>query len=85
MSEHIYLLTISLFLGTILSVFGMRYWSVLQQAKARLANEGAYRQMAERAAVAQAESAAALASIQAAIADVRTRLISVEKILKEVE
>ena len=66
MSEHIYLLTISLFLGTILSVFGMRYWSVLQQAKARLANEGAYRQMAERAAAAHAESAAALASIQAA-------------------
>jgi hypothetical protein len=43
MSEHLYLLTISLLLGTILLVFGMRYFSAIQQAKARLANDDAYR------------------------------------------
>ncbi|HLZ65854.1 MAG TPA: hypothetical protein VKQ29_06460 [Aliidongia sp.] len=85
MSEHLYLLTICLPLVTILLVFGMRYFSAIQQAKARLAGEDAYRRIAEQAVAAQAENATALAAIQAVLADVSTRLIAVEKILKEVE
>lgn len=85
MSEHLYLLTICLPLGTILLVFGMRYYSAVQQAKARLANGEAYRQIAEKAVAAESENATALSSIQAALADVRTRLTAIEKILKEVE
>jgi hypothetical protein len=85
MSEHIYLLTLCLPLGTILLVFGMRYFSAVQQAKARLANDEAYRQIAEKAVAVESENATALSSIQAALADVRTRLTSIEKILKEVE
>lgn len=85
MSEHLYLLTICLILATILLVFGMRYLSAVQQAKARLANDDAYRQLAARAATSQSDTASALPSIQAAIADVRTRLTAIEKILKEVE
>ena len=85
MSEHIYLLTLCLPLATILLVFGMRYFSAVQQAKARLANDDAYRQIAQRAIAAQSELGTALSSIQAALADLRTRLTAVEKILKEVE
>ena len=85
MTEHLYLLTICLPLATVLLVFGMRYFSAIQQARARLANDDAYRQIAEKAATAQAETATALSAIQAALADVRTRLTAVEKILKEVE
>jgi len=85
MSEHLYLLTICLPLATILLVFGMRYFSAVQQAKARLANDEGYRQIAEKAVAAQSENATALSSIQAALADVRNRLAAVEKILKEVE
>lgn len=85
MSEHIYLLTLCLGLATILLIFGMRYFSAVQQTKARLAAESAYREIAEKAAAAQSESATALASIQASMADVRTRLGAVEKILKDVE
>jgi Tfp pilus assembly protein PilO len=85
MTEHLYLLTICLPLGTILLVFGMRYFSAVQQAKARLANDEAYRRIAEKAVAAHSESATALTSIQAALADVRTRLTAVEKILKDVE
>ena len=85
MAEHLYILTICLPLGTILLVFGMRYFSAIQQARARLANDDAYRQIAEKAATAGAETATALTAIQAALADVRTRLTAVEKILKEVE
>ncbi len=85
MSESLYLLTICLPLGTILLIFGMRYLSAVQQAKARLANDEAYRQIAAKAAAAQAETATALSSIDAALADLRSRLAAVEKILKEVE
>jgi Tfp pilus assembly protein PilO len=84
MSEHLYLLSICLPLATILLVFGMRYFAAIQQARARLANDDAYRQIAERAAAAQSETAAALSSIQAALEDVRSRLTAVEKILKDV-
>jgi hypothetical protein len=85
MSERVYLLSICLVLGTILLVFGIKYFSAVQQAKARFANDEAYRQIAERAVAAQSENATALSSIQATLADVRTRLTAVEKILKEVE
>jgi hypothetical protein len=85
MSASIYLLTLCLPLGTILIVFGMRYFSAVQQARARLANDDAYRRIAEKAANAQSDTAAALSSIEAALTEVRTRLAAVEKILKEVE
>ncbi|MES2319084.1 MAG: hypothetical protein V4631_16530 [Pseudomonadota bacterium] len=85
MSETIYLLTLSLPLATILLVFGMRAFAAVQQAKARLANDEAYRQLAEKAAAAQAAAATALASIDANLADVKARLAAVEKVLKEVE
>lgn len=85
MSETVYLLTLCLPLGTILLVFAMRYVSAVQQAKARLASDEAYRRIAEKAVAAEAETATALSSIQAALAEIRTRLAAIEKILKEVE
>ena len=85
MSPPIYLFSICLPFATILLVFGMRYVSAVLQARARLANDDAYRLVAEKAATAQSDTAAVLSSIQAALADVRTRLTAVEKILKEVE
>jgi Tfp pilus assembly protein PilO len=85
MSASIYVFTVLLPCATILLVFGMRYWSAVQQAKARLANEDAYRQIAGTAAAAQAETATALTAIQASLEDVRARLASVEKVLKDVE
>jgi hypothetical protein len=85
MTNLFYLLTLCLPLATILLVFAMRYASALQQARARLANDDAYRQIAEKAAVAQSQSALGLSSIQAALADVAARLAAIEKVLKEVE
>ena len=85
MSEFIYLMSMGLLLGTILLVFGMRYFSALQQSKARLANDGAYRQIAAQAAAAQADTATVLAALGVTLADIKLRLTAVEKILKEVE
>jgi hypothetical protein len=69
----------------VIAVFGMRAYASVQQAKARLGAEEAYRQIAEKAVAAQAETAAALAGLKTAFADVPARLAAVEKILKQVE
>ncbi len=71
MSEHLYILTICLPLGTVLLIFGLRYLAAVQQAKARLASDQAYRDISEQTL--------------AALVDVRARLDGIEKILKAVE
>ena len=85
MSESVYFLTIILPLATVLLVFAMRYYAAIQQAKARLANDNAYRQLAEQSAAAQAETARRLASMDAALGELKSRVATVEKVLKEVE
>ncbi|TFW16619.1 hypothetical protein [Duganella callida] len=78
MSEHIYLLTLGLPLGTVLLIFVLRYLAVIKRARLQEDNQESYRLLAERATAAQAETAAALA-------DLKTRIIAIEKVLKEVE
>lgn len=85
MSEHVYLISIGLPLITLLLIFGMRYYALIQQAKARLANDDGYRQLAAKAAAAQTETALALASINTSLEHLKTRVAAVEKVLKEVE
>jgi len=85
MTTILYLLTLVLPLATILIVFGMRYFAHVQQAKARLANDDAYRQLAESASAAEAQIATSLAALEANLSDVRTRMAGVETILKAVE
>ena len=85
MTTTLYLLTLVLPLATVLIVFGMRYYAHVQQAKARLANDDAYRQLAESASAAQSQIATSLAAMEASLSDVRTRMAAVETILKAVE
>jgi hypothetical protein len=59
-------------------VFFMKYVSAVLQARVRLGQDEAYRELAAKAAAAQSETVAALAEIQ-------SRLAVVERILKEVE
>ena len=85
MSMAQYLIFISPFMVTILVIFGMKYFSALFQARARLANDALYRTLAEKAVTAQAENQATLAAIRADLAKFSTSLASVEKILQQVE
>jgi len=85
MTTTLYLLTLMLPLATILIVFGMRYYAKIQEAKARLANDDAYRQLAETASAAQSRTATSLAAMETTLSDLRTRLAAVETILKAVE
>ena len=66
-------------------VFFMKYVSAVLQARVRLGQDEAYREIAAKAAVSQAEMAAALSSFGAALAEISSRLAVVEKILKDVE
>ncbi len=85
MTTTLYLLTLVLPLATILIVVGVRYYAVVLQARARLANDEAYRQLAESASAAQSRIATSLAALEAGVADVRTHMAAVETILKAVE
>jgi hypothetical protein len=85
MTKILYLITICLPCATILLVFGMRYVAATQQARARLANDDAYRLMAAKATVAQSDTATSLASIQATLSGVETHLAAIERVLKAVE
>ncbi len=53
MPTWLYLLTIGLILGTILLVFGMKYFSAVFQARARIANEVEYRAIVEKSVAMQ--------------------------------
>ena len=85
MSPVIYLISIGVLFGSILIVFGMRSLSTFQQARARLVHEASYRTIAEQAVATQSETVASLAALNAALAEVRTRVASIETILKQVE
>ena len=85
MTEILYVLTLVLPLATILIVFGMRYIALVRQAKARLANDDAYRQLAATASTAQSQIATSLAAMETSLTDMRTRMAAVETILKAVE
>ena len=85
MSAPVYFLTLGLVVGTILVVFGMRYASANQQARARVAHDQAFREIAANAVADQAETAAAISSIQAAMTEIGTRLAAIQRVLEEVE
>jgi hypothetical protein len=66
-------------------VFFMKYVSAVLQARVRLGQDEAYREVAAKAAAAQAETAAVLSTFGTALAEIQSRLAGVERILKEVE
>jgi hypothetical protein len=85
MSEQVYFISMAALFGTPLLIFGMKYWSATQEAKAQVAEDGAYRKLAADAVTAQSGNAATLAAIQSELSEIKTRMASVEKILKAVE
>ena len=85
MTTTLYLLTLLLPLATVLIVFAMRYYAHVQAAKARLANDDAYRQLAAGASTTQSQIATSLAAMDASLSDIRARMAAVETVLKAVE
>jgi hypothetical protein len=85
MTELLYLLTLLLPLVTLLLIFGFKYGSAAYQARARSANDTAYKDLAQFAATSQSATASSLAAVQAELKQITASLAAVVKILKEVE
>ena len=81
MSTGQFFIFLSPFIGTILLVFGMKYFSAIWQSRARIAQDLAYRDLAEKAVAAQSD----LSAIRSELTTVRTSLAAIEKTLKQVE
>jgi len=84
MSPFIYITSLAMLLGAIIAVFVIRYVSQVVQARLHAAQSHDYRKLASDAVTAQSGNAATLSAIQSELAEIRTRMASVEKILKEV-
>jgi hypothetical protein len=81
MTTSQYLVFMAPFVGTVLLVFAMKYFSAVFQARARIANDAMYRALAEKAVAAQSE----LSAIRAELAKLAASVAAVEKILQQVE
>ena len=84
-SGDTFLLLSLLTLVTILLIFGMKYFFSARQAQQRLAHEGAYQELADKAATAQSTGAAALAKLENDVKEMKTKIAGIEKVLREVE
>lgn len=84
MSIAEYLIFIVPFAVTIILVFGMKYRSAALQARARLADDAMYRELAARAVAAQEKTLESLTAARSEIASMAASLAAVEKILSQV-
>lgn len=75
MSERVFLIMISLPFITIFLVFAMRYFAAVQQARVRVAADETQRLDTEKS----------MATMAATLEDVKTRVMAIERMLKEVE
>ena len=71
--------------AAVVLVFFMKYVSAVLQARVRLGQDEAYRELALKSSGAQAETTATLLSFGSTLTAIQTRLAVVEKILKQVE
>jgi HAMP domain-containing protein len=80
-----YYLSMGVLFGTVLIIFAMKYISAAYQARSRARSDDAYRQLAEKAAAIQTQSATSLSTMQTDLSEINARVAAVEKILKAVE
>jgi hypothetical protein len=78
MTENAFLAAFFFPAAAVVLVFFMKYVTAVLQARVRLGQDEAYRELAAKAATAQVETATALGQLQ-------TRLAVIEKILRDVE
>jgi len=72
-------------MATVLLVFGIKYLSAMRLARIGTDDRENYRALAQKSADAQAACAASLAVLEADLAQAKTRLAAIEKVLRDVE
>jgi hypothetical protein len=84
-TASIYFISMFAMFGTILLVFIIRFLQALSVANVDAAHNEAYRKLAADAVTAQAGNAATLSAIQSELTEIKTRMQSVETILRTVD
>ncbi len=84
MDDNVYLAAFFFPAAAAVLVFFMKYVSAILQARVRMAQDEAYREIAAKATAAQADAAATLATFGAALRDIQSQLDTIGKILKDV-
>ncbi|AUN29747.1 hypothetical protein [Niveispirillum cyanobacteriorum] len=85
MADDTFLFAIFWMVVGVVSIVAITMISKTIQAKARMADDGAYRALAERAVAALEEQTGTINALRADLTAARTTLTNVEKILKQVE
>lgn len=88
MSEHIESIFLAAFFfpaAAAVLIFLMKYVSSVLQARVRLGQDEAYRELATSATAGQAQTLTAISALGANIEGVQARLANIERILKNVE
>ena len=79
-----FVLAIMAIVGVTLTA-GMKFFTDARKAGSETAGADAYRELVQKFAAAQTASAASLAALQADFAELKTRLTSIETVLRQVE
>ena len=88
MSDHIESIFLAAFFfpaAAAVLIFFMKYVSDVLQARVRLGQDEAYRELASKAAADQAATVSALSALGATLERMQAQLAGVERVLKEVE
>lgn len=85
MADDTFLFALFWIMVGIVSIVAMTLISRTVQAKAKMAEDGAYRALAERAVAALDEQTGTINALRADLTAARTTLTNIEKILKQVE
>ncbi|WP_029014241.1 hypothetical protein [Niveispirillum irakense] len=84
MADDTYLYSVFWFVVLIVSVFAMQMISNVVKARAKMAEEDGYRQLAERAVMALEHQTDSINALRNDLSAARASLANVEKILKQV-
>jgi Tfp pilus assembly protein PilO len=86
MAEHANAFLLLTILGfvTVAAIFAMKYYSASWAERLRASRETSYRELADRLAGAQTANAASLAAMQADLTEIKAKLASIDKVLREV-
>jgi Tfp pilus assembly protein PilO len=82
--DNVFLILSILSIIGVVVVVGMRSLSTVLQSRGTLATEEAHRELADKCAAAQTACAASLAAMQTDFAEMKSKLASIEKVLREV-
>lgn len=85
MSDHLYLLTLGLFFGTLLLIFALKYLSSILSHRAQIIDRDRYLKLAEEGRAVQDQLTRELAALRAELTGIADRTADIQRVLRQVE